>query len=249
MRQRFTDLIMGMPITVDLPDDAPAQLMGDVFDYFNAVDRRFSLYKPDSEISIYNRGSLRLENLSSEMNDVLALARATNAETRGYFDAVRPDGVLDPSGIVKGWAVRNAAYTIRIAGVQDFFVEAGGDAQLGGCNDEGNPWQIGIRNPFNETEIIKALSLTNHGIATSGSYVRGQHIYNPLQPKMKIDDIVSITVIGTDVLEADRFATAAFAMGKDGIYFIEELPGLEAYMIDAHGIATQTTGFGAFVLS
>jgi FAD:protein FMN transferase len=245
---RSTELIMGMPITVDLGADAPAHLMGDIFDYFTAVDLRFSLYKPDSEISSYNQGKLRVSDLSLEMNDVLALAKLTNTETKGYFEVHRPDGVLDPSGIVKGWAVRNAAYTIRGYGVQDFHIDAGGDAQMGGNNDEGCPWKVGIRNPFNETEIIKALSLTNRGIATSGTYIRGQHIYNPWKPDEKICDIVSMTVIGPDVLEADRFATAAFAMGNSGIYFIEERPGFEAYMVDAQGIATQTTGFEAFVI-
>ena len=87
------------------------------------------------------------------------------------------------------------------------------------------------------------------GIATSGSYVRGQHIYDPHAPERQIEDIVSLTVIGPDVLEADRFSTAAFAMGKAGIHFIEELPGFEGYMVDAAGIATQTSGFKAFVLS
>ena len=62
-----------------------------------------------------------------------------------------------------------------------------------------------------------------------------------------IGDIVSLTVIGPDVLEADRFSTAAFAMGKSGIHFIEDLPGFEGYVVDGAGIATQTSGFKAFV--
>jgi FAD:protein FMN transferase len=57
---------------------------------------------------------------------------------------------------------------------------------------------------------------------------------------------VSITVIAPDVLEADRFATAAFAMGKSGIMFIEQLPGFEAYAIDASGITTMTNDFVAY---
>jgi thiamine biosynthesis lipoprotein len=50
------------------------------------------------------------------------------------------------------------------------------------------------------------------------------------------------------VYEADRFATAAFAMGKRGIYFIEQLPGFEGYMIDASARATFTSGFERYVL-
>jgi thiamine biosynthesis lipoprotein len=56
-------------------------------------------------------------------------------------------------------------------------------------------------------------------------------------------------VIGVDVLQADLYATAAFAMGQQGIYYIEELSELEGYAIDKHGVASQTTGFSAFVIS
>lgn len=43
--------------------------------------------------------------------------------------------------------------------------------------------------------------------------------------------------------EADRYATAAFAMGRAGIHFIEDMPGFEGYLIDSDGIATMTSGF------
>jgi len=36
-------------------------------------------------------------------------------------------------------------------------------------------------------------------------------------------------------------------MGKAGLHFIEELPCLEGYVVDSNGIATQTSGFRAFV--
>jgi thiamine biosynthesis lipoprotein len=63
-----------------------------------------------------------------------------------------------------------------------------------------------------------------------------------------LTDIVSLTVVGPDVLEADRFATAAFAMGRDGIGFIEARTGLEGFAIASNGTATETSGFGAFCL-
>jgi thiamine biosynthesis lipoprotein len=50
------------------------------------------------------------------------------------------------------------------------------------------------------------------------------------------------------VYEADRFATAAFAMGKRGIQFIEKLVGFEGYMIDVEARATLTSGFERYVL-
>ncbi len=181
------------------------------------------------------------------MVEVLDLADRTERETRGYFDIRRPDGRFDPSGIVKGWSIRNAARLIATAGFRDFYVEAGGDIQTGGQSTEGGDWCIGIRNPFDETQIIKAVTPRGHGIATSGSYVRGQHIHDPHRPGAAVEDLVSLTVIAPDVLEADRFATAAFAMGKAGIHFIEAMPELEGYAIDPRGIATWTRGFEAFV--
>jgi FAD:protein FMN transferase len=246
---RETRLIMGMPVTVEIIGASPGSVMNSVFAYFTAVDKRFSLYKPESEINAFNQGKIADDDLSPDMDEVLSLAEKTKAETRGFFEILRPDGVLDPSGIVKGWAIRNAAQIIRKAGFENYCVDAGGDIQAGGTNADGEPWRIGIRNPFNEQEIIKAVAPGARGIATSGSYVRGAHIYNPVEPAKAINDIVSLTVIGPDVLEADRFATAAFAMGSDGIYFIEELQGFEGYVVSAQGIATQTTGFGAFVIT
>ena len=98
-------------------------------------------------------------------------------------------------------------------------------------------------------EIVKVLAVTDKGIATSGTAIRGQHIYNPHNPVTPLQDIVSLTVVGPNVYEADRFATAAFAMGKRGIYFIEQLPGFEGYMIDASARATFTSGFERYVLA
>jgi len=246
---RETRILMGMPITIDIVELDSARLIDDVFAYFAAVDARFSVFKPESEISALNRGRLSVSDVSAPMQEVLTTADRTKSETRGYFDIRRPDGSLDPSGVVKGWAIRNAADLIRAAGVKNFYVDAGGDIQAGGVNATGEPWTVGVRNPFNHREIVKAIRPQGRGVATSGSYVRGQHIYDPYRPGQRLEDIVSLTVIGDDVLEADRFATAAFAMGRAGIHFIEERPDLEGYAIDAAGVATKTSGFERYAAS
>ncbi len=247
---RQTRLIMGMPVMVEIMTGdaaAGASAAEAVYRYLTAVDARFSTYKPDSEISVLNRGEIALSKVSAEMAEVLEIADRTRRESDGYFSIMRPDGRLDPSGVVKGWAVRNAAKLIRKAGHSDFFVDAGGDIQSAGVNAEGASWRVGIRNPFDARQIIKVVTPRGAGVATSGSYVRGDHIYDPHQPGTRIADIISLTVIGADVLEADRFATAAFAMGRAGIHFIERQRNLEGYLVDAEGVATQTTGFGTYV--
>lgn len=239
-------IIMGMPIEIEIADAGAKNVFESAFDYLISVDERFSTYKPESEISQFNRGEIEQSAVSPDLQDVFALAEKTKQETNGYFDIRRPKGLIDPSGIVKGWAIRNAAALIRKAGFGNYFVNAGGDIAMGGTNAERQDWSVGIRNPFNTSEIVKVVYPRGKGIATSGSYLRGDHIYNPHAPEEKLQEIVSITVIGPDVLEADRFATAAFAMGKKGIEFIENLPGFEGYAIDAKGIATMTSGFGVY---
>jgi FAD:protein FMN transferase len=239
-------LIMGMPIEIDIVADAPQEVFEDAFAYLVSVDERFSTYKKESEISRINRGEVTLEEASADMQFVCAIAERTKFETNGYFDIKKPDGTLDPSGVVKGWAIKSAAARIRAAGFDHYFVNAGGDIASSGKNAEGKDWSVGIRNPFNTDEIVKVVYPRGQGIATSGSYIRGAHIYNPHAPLEEIQDVVSLTVIGPDVLEADRYATAAFAMGKAGSAFIESLPGFEAYAIDADGTATLTSGFEAY---
>lgn len=243
---RKTRMIMGMPVTLEIIDPGSEEMFEPVFAYFHAIDHRFSPFKEDSELSALNQGRIGFEKASHEMHEVLALAEKTRLASDGYFDARRPDGKLDPSGIVKGWAIRNAARTLIEAGVENFFVDAGGDIQSHGHNEEGKCWRVGIANPFSLNEIVNVIYPRGAGVATSGSTVRGNHIYDPHAPERPLAEIVSLTVVASDVLEADRFATAAFAMGLRGIYFIESRPGLEAYSIDRHGIATFTSGFEAY---
>jgi thiamine biosynthesis lipoprotein len=239
---------MGMPITLEIIDSSVTESpFDDVFSYFAYVDEKFSTYKEDSEISRINRHELLLEESSEDMKTIFDLAEQTRLETDGYFN-IRHNDRDDPSGVVKGWAICNAAQILRMQGFTNFYVEAGGDIQMSGMNELGQSWRVGIRNPFNLDEIVKVLCVTDCGVATSGTYVRGQHIYNPLDDHLIITDILSLTVIGSDIYEADRFATAAFAMGKSGIDFIESLEGFEGYMIDGNKTATFTTGFGKWVL-
>jgi thiamine biosynthesis lipoprotein len=244
-----TRILMGMPVTLEVVDPTASEpLFDEVFNYFVYVDEKFSTYKEKSEISRINRGELKLEEASEDMTLIFELAEQTRRESNGYFDIHR-NGIVDPSGIVKGWAIYNAAEIFHKKDFENFYVDAGGDIQACGKSSQGEKWRVGIRNPFNMDEIVKVLSVTDCGVATSGTYVRGQHIYNPKNEDQPITDILSLTVIGPDVYEADRFATAAFAMGRSGIDFIEVLPGFEGYMIDKDEQATYTTGFARYVIN
>ncbi len=254
-----TELIMGMPVTLVIPDrealdrdrqkgawfptlDAAAEA---VFASFRAVDERFSPYKEESEVSRIDRGELAPEDASGEMQEVLRLAEETRQVTDGYFN-VRFNGKFDPSGMVKGWAIWKAARLLDEDGFVSFCIEAGGDIEVRGANDEGKPWVVGIRSPFDPSLMVRKLHLQSCGIATSGTYIRGEHIWNP-RTGAAANEIASLTVIGPNVYEADRFATAAFAMGEEGIKFLATKTELDGYMVDAKGVATFTPGFARYL--
>lgn len=239
---------MGMPVEVEIVGyKADEKIFDAVFGYFTEVDERFSTYKKDSEISKINSGEIAPEGWSSDMKKIFTLCEETKKDTGGYFDIVSRSGKFDPSGIVKGWAIWNAAEILKNFGFENFFVNAGGDIEARGKNSRGEYWSAGIRNPFDLDKTVKTVVLKNQGIATSGTYLRGQHIYNPFKKDEPIIEILSLTVVGENVYEADRFATPAFAMGREGINFIEKIDGLEGYMIDKDGVATMTSGFEKYV--
>src|SRR5262249_40261676 len=147
-----------------------------VFEHFIKVDERFSTYKHQSEISRINRGELKPQDYSRQMREIFFLAEQTKSLTKEYFNIFRPDGKIDPSGLVKGWAIYNAAKILQQDGFKKFFIEAGGDIQ---AESDDKAWTVGIRNPFNKSQIVKVLHISHEGMATSGNYERGNHIYNP----------------------------------------------------------------------
>ncbi len=129
---------MGMPIIVEIADTSVSKKDLDIaFDYFDYVDKKFSVFKKDSEISKINRGEVKTADWSEDMKEIFELSEKTKKETYGYFDIVDRNGKYNPSGIVKGWAIRNAAELLKKAGFKNFYVNAGGDIQVCGKNSEG----------------------------------------------------------------------------------------------------------------
>jgi FAD:protein FMN transferase len=221
--------------------------MDSVFQTFREVDEKFSPYKPGSETSRIDRRELAPADASPEMREVIALSEETRLQTDGFFN-VRSNGRFDPSGLVKGWAIARAARLLEEDEFISYCIEAGGDIEIRGANDEGKQWAISLRSPFEPSRLVRRLVLTNRGIATSGTYIRGAHIWNP-RTGAAAEEIASMTVVGPNVYEADRFATAAFAMGRDGIAFMATMQDFDAYMIEKSGMATFTPGFARYIES
>src|SRR4051812_49966178 len=137
--------IMGIPIGIDVRDRDPVDVEA-AFDWLRRVDATFSTYRDDSDISRLDRGELTLAECRPEVDEVLTRCRVLERATDGFF-SVRPAGRLDPSGLVKGWAVDGAAQRLAAAGAENFCINAGGDILARGRPAPDRLWRVGIRHP------------------------------------------------------------------------------------------------------
>src|SRR4051812_46719142 len=105
---------MGLPVSVHVrgPDATGAgaeRAVAAVFASLRRADDLFSTYRPDSQVSRLRRGDLPADGWDPLLRTVIELCRRARAETAGYFDARVGGPDFDPSGLVKGWAVEQAA--------------------------------------------------------------------------------------------------------------------------------------------
>jgi FAD:protein FMN transferase len=209
--ERRTEHVMGMPVTLDVRDDhvAPGAL-DRAFAWLRWVDATFSTYRRGSEISRLNRGELARADAHPHVRAVLDRCEVLRAATGGAFDARAPrPGEIDPTGLVKGWALEEAVRRLEDDGARRLLADAGGDVCV-----RGGPWRVGIRHPRLRHQVAAVLELTDGAVATSGTYERGPHIVDPRTGRPP-RGVLSVTVAGPDLGTADAYATAAFALGPD----------------------------------
>ena len=238
--------VMGMPIIVDVRDPHVGdRAIDDAFDWFREVDERFSTYKPDSEICRLDRGELDLEDAHPDVRAVLARCEELCVETGGYFDVrAGASQQLDPSGLVKGWAVDHAAAILDDAGAWNYAVNAGGDIRLRGGALPEDVWRVGIQHPLERDRIAAVVETRDLAVATSGEYERGEHVLDPHTGRPPAG-VLSVTITGPDLATADAYATTAFAMGTRAAQWTATLEGYEAMTILADGRVLLTQGFPA----
>ena len=237
-----------MAISLDVRDDFDPNALKEVLAWLHHVDATFSTYKIESPISQFGLGVLSAEQLSEEVRDVLTLCELVREETSGAFDIAcvpAPNGsTLDPSGLVKGWAIERAAELLEAHGAANFCINAGGDIALRGNAEPDQPWRIGIRHPSDPLASAAVLSLGGcAAIATSATYERGAHIIDP-KTGQPTADLASVTIVGEDLTYVDAYATAVFVMGLDGAqWLLDTHPELDAFVIGHDGLTWETPGF------
>jgi thiamine biosynthesis lipoprotein len=232
--------VMGTVVSFDLCDPVPIGAYEAAVRVLHRADRRFSTYRPDSDISRLRRGEISVGDCHPDIDDVLGLCRLATEQTDGYFTAF-PYGDLDPTGLVKGWAIERASAVLVDAGSSRHSVNGGGDIQLAG--DAGRaPWRVGITDPADRMRIVAVAVRQDGAVATSGNAERGHHIVNP-RTGLTADRFASVTITAGSLIDADVLATAAFARGEGAIPWVERMPEVDGLFVGHDGAITATTSF------
>ena len=221
--------------SLGLGEGALTKAVDEVEEFFFQVDRDFSTYRENSQVSRIRRGELKIEDASEYVQQVWALCEYSREITLGAFDPWKAEGGFDPSGLVKGWAAEIGAQMLVEAGAQNILINASGDIVLRGGKPEGGPWNIGIASPDDVEKYVKLFDVTNGSVATSGDYEKGAHIIDPHTGLIAIG-ARSASVIGPDGALCDALATALMVDGIDAQKWIgrPELAEYSFWTINRH---------------
>ena len=242
--------VMNLPVSLAIrgrhtTDDQARAAWAQVMATLREVDAVFSNWQPDTQVARLGRGEITLDDCPPEVAEVLALGEAAERQSEGAFRVRRagPDGevVLDPTGVVKGWAVERAADHLRALEATDFCLSAGGDLVCRTLDPETRPWRIGIEHPFDLARLIAVVPVSTGAVATSGTAHRGQHLVDARTGRPPTG-VASVTVVAASLTWADIDATAAYAHGRDAARWLRTRPGRTGVVVWADGSTTFIEG-------
>lgn len=245
---RHAEPVMGTVVSIEVrPHGAPMALtrsaVAAACATLHRADAVFSLYRADTPLARLRRGELTVEQCPPEVAEVVELCEHARTVSGGWFDPWALPGGFDPTGLVKGWAAREAARRLEAAGLGAGMVNAAGDIATFGAPREWDAWRIGIRSPESADHLACVIGLDG-ALATSGSYERGAHIWDVQTQAPAGAEVASASVCGPDLALADALATGLVAAGADGLEAVTAA-GYEALLLLEDGRSIATTGFPA----
>jgi len=155
----------------------------------------------------------------------------TKLAVRASPPAIRKDDPLirlDLSALAKGYAVDQLVYLLEDRGIQNYLVEIGGEIRTAGIRGDGKPWRIGIQPPADGLDLEFVVEPGDAAVATSGDYRnyfmlgdrRVSHTIDPASAQPVNNNVMSVSVIAPDAMQADALATALMVMGPEaGVEF------------------------------
>lgn len=244
--------------------------------WFQYVEKHFSRFRPDSELTHLNNLAGERSLISDSMLEVLLLAESYRQITENIFNPLLLEALeqagydttfekiqsigsrcapsklkpivatggslamtvdlgarslllplgtgMDLGGIVKSWAVKHLVHEYQKLGISRGFVNAGGDLSVwGSALDTGEPWLIGVENPWQPSEDIRTLALAEGSVATSSTLGRQwitplgpmHHLIDPRTMHPSNSDVVQCTVTGPDVIECEVWTKVLCILGLE----------------------------------
>lgn len=148
---------------------------------------------------------------------------------------------VDLGAIAKGYAADEVAKILKDNGVQHAIINLGGNILTVGGNMKGQPWKIGIQDPYNPRgEFLGILEVQDKTIVTSGTYERyfeqdGKRYHHILDPRTGYpadNDIVSVSIITDKSIDGDGNSTSVLLLGlEEGMKFVESQEDVEAIFV------------------
>lgn len=231
-RWRAVEQVMGLPVSVVLRgrhagDDVARAAWTTLVAELRDLEDLFTTWRPDSPVSRLARGEIAVDDLppaqAALVREVLALGEQARRESDGAFDVHRPDAagvrVLDPSGVVKGWALQRVARHLHALPDTDSCLGGGGDLVCHVVREDAEPWRIGVEDPADPDRLVATVPLSRGAIATSGLTHRGAHVVDARTGRVP-SVVASVTVVAADLTTADVDATAALALDADAVAWL-----------------------------
>lgn len=134
---------------------------------------------------------------------------------------------LDFGGIAKGYTSDRLAEIFESYELEGAVVSLGGNVQVYGHKPDGTAWKCGIQDPFapaGSGAVMGALEPDQAAVITSGAYERFftdeegvayHHIIDPDTGYPAVSDLVSVTIVSRNGIEADALSTACYIMGLE----------------------------------
>lgn len=157
------------------------------------------------------------------MNEVLAMDESL------FLSKKNPKVQLDFSAHAKGYGVDQVCQLLTDRGVENYYVEIGGELRAKGKNSVGMDWITGVNKPQEKaalTDFMFRIQLKDEAIATSGNYrnvyevdgIKYFHTISPFTGYPQRNRLLSASVIAKDCMTADAYATAFMVMGLDAAF-------------------------------
>ncbi len=199
---------------------------------------------------------------NEEINEKLSLVDYNNIllnpeENTVYLEKAGME--LDLGAIAKGFAADKIISTFKEMGIENALVNIGGNIKVLGKNPQRNrPWRVGLRHPRDARgrHFSTARLFDQQTVVTSGDYerffmekgLRYHHIFDGNNGKPSISDIIGVSIITENSMDADGLSTSVFLLGSQkGLKFIEEMENVEAIIVTKDLKVINTKGAEKFL--